>query len=362
MDVGQFKVFNSIVLGGTAPFSYEWYLDGSLLASATNASWTYTPPSEGSHTTSSKVKDITGVTAISVASVKVNTKPSVSISPTSVSLDLGQFQLFTSDVVGGTVPYSYQWYLDDNPISGAADANWTFIPKSAGSYTVHVIIVDNVGMEVTSNTVSVTINMHNVAIESVVPSAIEAYYGEIVNITVTAKNEGTINETFNVSACYESTLIGIQIVTDLPPKKEKTLTFSWNTETITPQTMNLADGNSTGFVKGNYTISAYASIVRGEMNLTDNNCTGGSVLITKIGDLGSGRPLPKFFAFDGKCTSQDLQLFLQCYRGIAPANATYLGDLGSGMAVPQFFQFDGKVDSADLSLFLLCYRGLGPTP
>jgi hypothetical protein len=286
-------------------------------------------------------------------------------------LDVGQFQLFTSNVVGGTAPYSYHWYLDDNPVSGAAGGNWTFTPTSAGSYTVHVNITDSVGMEARSNTVSVTVNMHDLAITSVVPSTIEAYYGQIVNITVVAKNEGTINETFDVSACYDSTLIGTQTVTDLPPEEETTLTFSWNTAAITTQTITLTSGNSTiitfnwkttGFAKGNYTINAYASPVQSEIDLADNNCTGGSVLITKVGDLGSGTPIPKFFAFDGTCDSQDIQLFLQCYKGTAPANAMHLGDLGSGKPIPKFFQFDGKVDSADLALFLLCYRGLGPNP
>jgi hypothetical protein len=371
MDVGQFQVFNSIVLGGMAPFSYHWYLDGNLLAGATSASWMYRPTSAGFHSVSLLVKDATGVTGTSVASVKVSAEPSVSISPILVSFDLDQFQLFTSDVVNGTAPYSYQWYLDDNPVSGAVDPNWTFTPNSAGSYTVHINITDNVGMEANSNTVNVTVNTHDVAIKSVVPSTIEAFYGQIVNITVVAKNEGTINETFNVSACYESTLIGIQTVTDLPPKEEATLIFSWNTIAITTQTINPTSGNSpimtfnwktAELVEGNYTISAYASIVKGEADPANNNCTGDSVLITKVGDLGSGKPTAKFFAFDGICDSQDLRLFLQCYRGMAPENATRLCDLGGGTPNPNFFQFDGKVDSKDFELFLLCYRGLGPNP
>jgi N-acetylneuraminic acid mutarotase len=80
--------------------------------------------------------------------------------------------------------------------------------------------------------------------------------------------------------------------------------------------------------------------------------------MTKVGDLGGGVP-PAFFDYDGSVDGKDLALFLQCYRGTAPAEAMYLGDLGGGVP-PQFYDCDGNVDGKDLSLFLQCYKGLGP--
>jgi hypothetical protein len=80
--------------------------------------------------------------------------------------------------------------------------------------------------------------------------------------------------------------------------------------------------------------------------------------MTKVGDLGGGVP-PAFFDCDGSVDGKDLALFLQCYRGTAPAEAMYLGDLGGGVP-PQFYDCDGNVDGKDLSLFLQCYKGLGP--
>lgn len=160
LDVGQSQVFNLIVLGGTAPFSYQWYLDGSLLAGATSASWTYTPSSAGSHTVCSKVKDATSVTGISVALVNVNVAPSVSISPTLVSLDVGLSRLFTSTATGGASPFSYQWYLDGSPVSGATSSSWTYTPSSASLHSVYVRFTDNASIPVAaqSNTASVTVN------------------------------------------------------------------------------------------------------------------------------------------------------------------------------------------------------------
>jgi hypothetical protein len=122
-----------------------------------------------------------------------------------------------------------------------------------------------------------------------------------------------------------------------------TFTFTWNT---------------TGFAKGNYTISAYAWPILGETDLDDNNCTDGWILITKVGDFGGGLP-PQFFKCDGVVDGKDKALFLLCYRGVAPSEAMYLGDLGGGLP-PQFFKCDGKVDGKDKALFLLCYKGQGP--
>jgi hypothetical protein len=53
-----------------------------------------------------------------------------------------------------------------------------------------------------------------------------------------------------------------------------TITFTWNT---------------TGFAKGNYTISAYAWPVPGETETTNNNFTNGTILVTFPGDVNGDR-------------------------------------------------------------------------
>jgi hypothetical protein len=92
----------------------------------------------------------------------------------------------------------------------------------------------------------------------------------------------------------------------------------------------------------------------------------GTVLMTKAGDLGGyppGSNVPQFGYFDGSCGADDIPLFVQCYRGTAPAQWEYLGDLGGyppGSVVPQFFYFDGSCGADDVALFIRCYRGTGP--
>ena len=137
MDVGQSQLCTSSVSGGTSPYTYQWYLNGAPVSGATSTSWAFAPSSTGNYTIYVNATDNVGFRAKSnVAIAAVHSHPSVSILPTSAVLDVGQSQLFTSSVSGGTSPYTYQWYLNGNPVSGAMSATWTFIPSSAGSYTV----------------------------------------------------------------------------------------------------------------------------------------------------------------------------------------------------------------------------------
>jgi hypothetical protein len=67
---------------------------------------------------------------------------SVSIAPTSASTLLGQSVTFTSTVSGGYAPYSYQWYLNGNPVSGATSVSWIFTPSASGIYYVYAKVTD----------------------------------------------------------------------------------------------------------------------------------------------------------------------------------------------------------------------------
>jgi hypothetical protein len=67
---------------------------------------------------------------------------SVSINPLSASILVGQSVTFTSTVSGGYTPYTYQWYLNGNPVSGATSNTWTFTPTTSGIYYVHLKVTD----------------------------------------------------------------------------------------------------------------------------------------------------------------------------------------------------------------------------
>ena len=105
---------------------------------------------------------------------------------------------------------------------------------------------------------------HNIAIISVTPSATEVYAGQTVNITVVIKNEGTITETFNLTAYYNATIIETKTVTNLTPNTQATVTFIWETANVTPDT---------------YIITVIAQTVLGETEIADNTYIDGTIKI-----------------------------------------------------------------------------------
>jgi len=142
----------------------------------------------------------------------------------------------------------------------------------------------------------------NIAILDISPSKTVVGKGFTLYIYVSVQNQGWNTETFNITAYANATTITTLMNIALTGRNSSTLTLIWNT---------------TGFVKGKYTISAYAWPVPGETDTTDNNCTDGWIRITKVGDLGGGMP-PEFFKCDGVIDGLDLALFIQCYNGLGP--------------------------------------------
>jgi hypothetical protein len=66
----------------------------------------------------------------------------VTISPMDSTVDVGESVFFTSSVSGGTAPYSYQWFLNGAPVSGANSTSWTFVPTSEGMDFVYLKVTD----------------------------------------------------------------------------------------------------------------------------------------------------------------------------------------------------------------------------
>ena len=95
---------------------------------------------------------------------------------------------------------------------------------------------------------------HDVAITNVNASPLVALPSDMVSVNVTAKNQGGYAEDFNVTSQVNSTIVGAESVF-LDSGSSTIVPFTWNT---------------TNFRKGDYTISASASIVSGEVDTEDN--------------------------------------------------------------------------------------------
>jgi hypothetical protein len=156
--VGQSVTFTSTVSGGYAPYSYQWYLDGAPVSGATSSSWTFALQPIGNYSVYLNVTDSLGnMVKSNQASVTVASQLTVSISPMSASILVGQSVTFTSTVSGGYTPYSYQWYLNGNPVSGATSASWTFTTTTSGIYYIYLKVTDAKGNTVQSDTARITV-------------------------------------------------------------------------------------------------------------------------------------------------------------------------------------------------------------
>ena len=66
----------------------------------------------------------------------------VAITPLTAAIPIGDSIYFTSAVNGGTSPYTYQWYLGGNPVTGATSPTWLFMPTAPGTFYVYLRVTD----------------------------------------------------------------------------------------------------------------------------------------------------------------------------------------------------------------------------
>jgi len=163
-------------------------------------------------------------------------------------------------------------------------------------------------------------NGHNIATKWVSSNNV-VFQGFNLSIQVSVINTGSYGENFNVTAYINSTNITPQSVT-LDSGTCTTVTFTLNTSS---------------FLYGNYTIWAYSWPVPGETFTEDNNCTGGCVFVSMVGDLTGSLP----FVPDGKCDIRDIAVIAKCF-GSTPANPNWNANCDVNN--------DGKVDIRDIAI------------
>jgi hypothetical protein len=149
--------------------------------------------------------------------------------------------------------------------------------------------------------------VHDVAVKDVKSSKLVVGQGFKCRINVTVTNEGDFPETFDLTV-YAQTMPPLEIintttVTDLLVGETRSIILTWDTS---------------GFAKGNYTISAYAEPVMGETDMEDNRKEDGWVVVTIPGDCAGPDPMAPPWC-DGQVFWQDLLVVLVGY-GATPAD------------------------------------------
>ncbi len=140
----------TVVANGSAPFSYQWNLNGAMISDATNASLTLPnvqTSSAGNYTV--VVTNIAGSVTSIVATLTVNVPAGILTQPQSQTVVQNQSVSFYVDA-SGTAPLRYQWRFNNTNLTAATNATLTLTnvqTAKAGSYTV---VVTNVAGSVTS--------------------------------------------------------------------------------------------------------------------------------------------------------------------------------------------------------------------
>jgi hypothetical protein len=112
------------------------------------------------------------------------------------------------------------------------------------------------------------------------------------------ENQGNVDETVNLAVFAGATALEARNVS-IPAGSHTTLTIIWDT---------------TGWAKGNYTISASSETLLGETDTSDNTLSNGWVLVTLRGDTDADRDVDIF----------DIVRMAGCYGvKIPPPNPRY---------------------------------------
>jgi pectate lyase len=139
---GQTATF-SVVAGGTAPLSYQWYFNtNTVLTNATDSTLTLTnaqPVNAGYY--SVLISNSAGSIASTNALLSINTNPvapSFVTQPISATALVGGTAIFSA-TASGTGPIFYQWLKNGTPLSGATASTLTLTnvqSTNAGSYSL----------------------------------------------------------------------------------------------------------------------------------------------------------------------------------------------------------------------------------
>lgn len=204
-------------------------------------------------------------------------------------------QTFTVTVYANFQIIGAQPMLLPSDSSSNLSFSWNTAGFELGDYTISASASIVPGeLNTTNNSmqaadpVTLLYNGHDIAVIRVDPFKTSAGQGYNVSITAVVKDYGVFNETFNTTAYVNATAIGVQSVS-LQSGGFATLPFAWNTSS---------------FIKGNYTISAFASPVPNETNTTNNTLSYGCVAVTIPGDLNG----------DFKVSLSDLSLLAKAYN------------------------------------------------
>ena len=143
--------FNSTTSGGIAPYTYSWYINGTLTGNSSSLSHSFT--SSGVYVVKLIISDSLKETSSYSLDVVVGSYPASSIIASSTQTDANISDTFRASGTGGIGPYSYEWLIAGHTF-GNSTISYSF--KTPGTYTVELIISDYFGKDALSE-VNITV-------------------------------------------------------------------------------------------------------------------------------------------------------------------------------------------------------------
>ena len=150
----------SVTATGTAPLSYQWFVDGAAIGGATSSSFTTaaTTSSNNGALYTVTVTNATGTVTSAGATLTVNSAPTITVQPMSATVNAPATATF-SVVATGTTPLGYQWLANGVAIGGATASSFTTAATtSSNNGTVYTVMVSNASGSVTSSAATLTVN------------------------------------------------------------------------------------------------------------------------------------------------------------------------------------------------------------
>lgn len=160
-DVGMHINFHAEVNGTPADPLYFYWSGGGRVGTGASFSTSFSSP--GTHKITLLVSmDSNHTKKTVVATEKVNSDPSVTISENKNTIDAGQHISFTSSVSGGTAPYSYYWLDPANNPFGVVSSDTNVTDPTMQLYGdasgINLVVTDAAGYSAASNVLNPTIN------------------------------------------------------------------------------------------------------------------------------------------------------------------------------------------------------------
>ena len=147
-----------VAANGTEPLSYQWMKNGQAVTGATENSYSIPSVSTGdAGSYSVMVSNKCGSVESLIATLTINSVPSIQVQPSSQEVCIGSAATFNAAATG-TEPLSYQWMKNGENITGATENSYGIPIASIGDAGSYSVMVSNKCGSTESEDAALTLN------------------------------------------------------------------------------------------------------------------------------------------------------------------------------------------------------------